>query len=192
MAKAKDFLQKVKEKLSLGNLVEENEKGVVGGNVNIPYIAEAKREFIFEDAFSVMFSDEPFILPRYITHLEINEKERAITLRAEVTRETHYYGKPSEYTNVFSVDEMDKMVSDFNSNMRYIDVSEYVSYPGETEEDEPVLKNVITTRYHRPFIDSYKTCFDVDRSNKKSWTFAILFDHSENIKIQSEEVTDGE
>jgi len=151
-----------------------------------PYIGPARYEIINENNFSVYFSDENFIMPKYVTAVEIDSYLNKIKLTAEITKEFHYFGKPSKYSNVYTFEEIEKAIKHFNETVKCMEIAEYVEvYNEETEEMELVPK--VVTRYNEPRIRAYKTKFDVFGEGKKSWEFTITYTERMNINVENEE-----
>ena len=151
-----------------------------------PCIGPANYEIINENNFSVYFSDDNFIIPKYVTAVEIDSYLNKIKLTAEITKEFHYFGKPSKYSNVYTFEEIEKAIQHFNETVKCMEIAEYVEvYNEETEEMELIPK--VVTRYNEPRIRMYKTKFDVFGEGKKSWEFTITYTGRMNINVENED-----
>ena len=171
------LIDKVKEKFE--SFTKEAEKGH-------PCIGPAHYEIINENNFGVYFSDENFIMPKYVTAVEIDSYLNKIKLTAEITKEFHYFGKPSKYSNVYTFEEIEKAIQHFNETVKCMEIAEYVEvYNDETEEMELIPK--VVTRYNEPRIRMYKTKFDVFGEGKKSWEFTITYTGRMNINVENED-----
>lgn len=182
----KELLEKTKEKLNLGKTKNKDVQKVTDNETEsekIGHIVHARYDIVFEHDFNVSFSGDSFIIPKYITAFEISNSARLITISANVTKETHYFGKPSVYTNAFTAEDMESMVFGFNKSMEYIDVTEFTETEVDDDEDNVVLYPVTKTRYHNPRIRSYSTRFSPESNKQKSWTFKIQYDYAETIKM---------
>lgn len=191
MSKAKELLEKAKEKLNLSDTIKEDETTIETEEKEHAGLGRPRYDYIHENQFDVAFSNECFIMPKYVKDVEILPKENMINIVSDVTKETHFIGKPSRYTNVFTTLEIAQFVYEFNSNIDYIDINEYINVYDERDENKTELRKVITTRYYNPRIQTFKTKLSTLGTSKKSWEFTVVYDAFGNIPVEDDTEDNG-